>query len=118
MNTLNTMQDYDKETTKRATALLSSGDETKIEAYFQELNVVSQHMRDNYPDMSSIIKDFEQWMAMTKDVMIHSTSFMALIFTPEEIAGVLVMCDDIPTMRSYWEEIDPEELKDTSVTNH
>lgn len=117
MTTLNTMQDYDKETTKRANVLLSTGDETKIETYFQEINVVSQHMRDNYPDVSSIVKDFEQWMAMTKDVLSHSTSFMTLIFTPEEIAGVLVMCDDIPTMRSYWEEMS-KEVEDTSVTKH
>ena len=117
MNNLNTMKDYEKETTKRTNALLSSGDETKIEAYYQGVEVAAQHMRDNYPDAMSVIKDFEQWMAMTKDILTHSTSFMALIFTPEEVADVLAMCDDITKMRSYWEEI-LEELKDTSVTKH
>lgn len=115
MTKLNTMQDYNNETAKRATALLSSGDEVKIESYFEELAVVGKYIHDNYQNIADVVKDFELWSEMTKDVLNRSTSLMGLIFTPEEIVSVVAMCDDIPTMRSYWEEV-MKDFNDTTTS--
>lgn len=105
MTTLNTIRDYNDEKIKRAKILLSSGDEKKIETYLQEINLTALYVRDNYPDVKNVVSDFEMWLAMTKDVLNHSVNFMQLIFTPEEIADVLAMCDNVSEMRSYWEEV-------------
>ena len=115
MKTLNTMQDYNNETTSRATVLLTSGDEVKIEQYFKELKVASLHIRDNYPDTLTVVKDFKSWSAMTKDVLTNSVNFMKLIFTPEEITDILAMCDDEQMMHAYWEEV-IEDLSETTTS--
>ena len=115
MTTLNNMQDYNRETAKRATVLLSNGDEAKIEEYFKELKVASLHIRDNYPDTLTVVKDFKSWTAMTKDVLNHSVGFMQLIFTPEEITDILAACDDTQGMYAYWEEV-IEDLSETTTS--
>ena len=109
------MQDYNNETTSRATVLLTSGDEVKIEQYFKELKVASLHIRDNYPDTLTVVKDFKSWSAMTKDVLTNSVNFMKLIFTPEEITDILAMCDDEQMMHAYWEEV-IEDLSETTTS--
>lgn len=105
MTKLNTIKQFDKETTKRSNILLSSGDAVKIEQYSNEVALVTKYARDNYPNIADVVKDFKSWTAMTKDVLNHSTNFMKLIFTPEEIADVLVAFDNHQGMKTYWEEI-------------
>ena len=105
MTKLNTIKQFDKETTKREQALLSSGDAVKIEQYNNELVVVNKFARDNYPNIADVAKDFKSWSAMSKDLLNHSTNFLKLIFTPEEIADVLVAFDNHQGMKTYWEEI-------------
>ena len=105
MTKLNTIKDYNNEKIKRGKILLSSGDEKKIETYLQEIKVTALHIRDNYPDVTNVVSDFEMWLAMTKDILIHSVNFMQLIFTSEEVTKILAMCDNVSEMRSYWEEL-------------
>ena len=104
MKTLNTIKQFNELVTVRVSEIFKADDTTKIDQYTVLASKAADYIVENYPEMESVIKDYNSWKAMCKDVNLQSMHVLELLLTEEEIQQLVVMLDNDEALFAYWTE--------------